>query len=531
MKNPRLDRWKDLGKTEGLLLFAQRVQECLFDYSLDSYRAPSLNTHTRCLELLRNIHDVDRGTVSAKALKPLTEELAHSIRDDSAVKALLGSHSDQLADPEWWDVANVARLRVQGELLRGFLFKRRYRTELTRQLMALVGDPKQKTSILAVTTDLVVEWMSDGFSRDHIYSSTKRFFFCLGGEDIAEPAVALGSFLDLFEITRRKYDVCIRVSTPWSALDKDTLKGFMDLLPAAPAPRSKSVREIHFLARRHEGSYAILTDIDALDTRAASNEAFRRLSVLADDAGCHTHRSPFSWDWESLVWEAGRAIVLKRSIPPVHKEDECPSGEIATRFGATVDALGPHSMGETSWRRLAAAFSLHSAALRSSDVAVQLSTLWSAFEALAPIVGDDSKIGAVADALVPALARYYTVKLLRDLRATLRLCCPASLKKTCAGVAGPDPEIVQLAAILSIDSNEKLRDILYMGLRYNPLMRHRVFALKRSLESAGGILAMLAAHKQRVRWHLSRIYRNRNLIIHAGESLPYRDSLVENLHG
>ena len=37
-------------------------------------------------------------------------------------------------------------------------------------------------------------------------------------------------------------------------------------------------------------------------------------------------------------------------------------------------------------------------------------------------------------------------------------------------------------------------------------------------------------HGERVRWQVMRIYRNRNLIIHNGKSMPYMRLLIENLH-
>jgi hypothetical protein len=37
-------------------------------------------------------------------------------------------------------------------------------------------------------------------------------------------------------------------------------------------------------------------------------------------------------------------------------------------------------------------------------------------------------------------------------------------------------------------------------------------------------------HRTKVDWHIRRIYRSRNLLIHAGQKLPYLSSLVENLH-
>lgn len=37
-------------------------------------------------------------------------------------------------------------------------------------------------------------------------------------------------------------------------------------------------------------------------------------------------------------------------------------------------------------------------------------------------------------------------------------------------------------------------------------------------------------HADRVKWQIMRIYRNRNLIIHNGKSMPYLNLLIENLH-
>ena len=46
------DIWPSLKEIEGLLFFAQKIEELLFHYSLDSYRVPALNTKARCKEIL-----------------------------------------------------------------------------------------------------------------------------------------------------------------------------------------------------------------------------------------------------------------------------------------------------------------------------------------------------------------------------------------------------------------------------------------------------------------------------------------------
>ena len=36
---------------------------------------------------------------------------------------------------------------------------------------------------------------------------------------------------------------------------------------------------------------------------------------------------------------------------------------------------------------------------------------------------------------------------------------------------------------------------------------------------------------ERMRWHITRLYRTRNLIVHAGTRPYYLDMLLENIHG
>jgi len=44
MKAPDITRWDRKPGIEGLLLFAQTVDELLFDYTIDTYKIPALNS-------------------------------------------------------------------------------------------------------------------------------------------------------------------------------------------------------------------------------------------------------------------------------------------------------------------------------------------------------------------------------------------------------------------------------------------------------------------------------------------------------
>ena len=49
MRYRATNKWPDLSGMEGLLYFAQRAEELLFDYTLDSYKPTALNASSPCL--------------------------------------------------------------------------------------------------------------------------------------------------------------------------------------------------------------------------------------------------------------------------------------------------------------------------------------------------------------------------------------------------------------------------------------------------------------------------------------------------
>jgi hypothetical protein len=50
------------------------------------------------------------------------------------------------------------------------------------------------------------------------------------------------------------------------------------------------------------------------------------------------------------------------------------------------------------------------------------------------------------------------------------------------------------------------------------------------LKTPALVNSFVEKHAERVKWQIMRIYRNRNLIIHNGSSMPYLSLLIENLH-
>lgn len=86
-------------------------------------------------------------------------------------------------------------------------------------------------------------------------------------------------------------------------------------------------------------------------------------------------------------------------------------------------------------------------------------------------------------------------------------------------------------AFLAFKSTQPDRDCLFASTETYPLLRYRVCTLSDSLQNSKEIKSLIKAHTQRVTWHLHRIYRARNYIIHdANSNNRLNEGLVINLH-
>ena len=62
------------------------------------------------------------------------------------------------------------------------------------------------------------------------------------------------------------------------------------------------------------------------------------------------------------------------------------------------------------------------------------------------------------------------------------------------------------------------------------LLRHRMYRLHVMMEKPSEVMKHLKRHAEKLKWHIDRIYRTRNMIVHAGVSPQYLETLLENIH-
>lgn len=178
------------------------------------------------------------------------------------------------------------------------------------------------------------------------------------------------------------------------------------------------------------------------------------------------------------------------------------------------------------------AVSLHNNALDSKEPTNQLLDLWTAVETLIGFrSGDEDKINVVCDILTSILNRTYLYSHITQLHKDIMAVCGKNGEDTLSSIAGEEQPVWKLAKILSVKDFQKDYDKLYHLCEEYPLLQYRMeYFSKKVFVNSESVYKELVRHKSKLRWHIMRIYRNRNMIVHSGEYMPYLNVILGNLH-
>ena len=68
-----IEKWANVSNVQGMLFFVQRMDELLFHYTMDTYKAPTLNIKLLLQEYLDTIEQIKKGILKDKNEIPIFE--------------------------------------------------------------------------------------------------------------------------------------------------------------------------------------------------------------------------------------------------------------------------------------------------------------------------------------------------------------------------------------------------------------------------------------------------------------------------
>lgn len=174
----------------------------------------------------------------------------------------------------------------------------------------------------------------------------------------------------------------------------------------------------------------------------------------------------------------------------------------------------------------------HSQSLDSDSSENQLLDLWAIFESTLDISNKHTsdRIAQVCMYLVPILKRRYIYSLFSQLTSDIRTYSETEFLRIVGNISTEAEHVEKVCKFVLLDKFENERNAFLANCESYPLLKERMEYYHQSLHTPFDVYNFVEKHAVRVKWQVMRIYRNRNLIIHNGESMPYLELLIENLH-
>lgn len=524
----KLTKWDDSAKTPALLFVVQIIEEMLFEFSLDTYKASVMHTGLLCQEARATIADVEAGNIKAPNIAHVAAEFAANLEKDPVALSLAPlparAFMPALRNPK----TPTKELETVLELLAVQFAPDRYRQRNEELLLQAVRDGAPYSQLRRLARTYVTTLTALGFSTRHLQEQTQDHFHYSSGR-ITGPE-SLEAYFRLFPSEPTEYIVVFRVD-----------KIFDHVVPAFSSLKIAVSRELPkeldpkqlpaTFAPNDDVLFASVQKVDAADPYSARDSAERLLNLTATLLTLFHHRERPQWASECVVYVPKTKLHLAVS-EPINSMQKCADLLQTVASRRLQEFASSFSLEADSFSKFIRSAELHALAVRSNADENQILNLWIALESLVPSESksdDVSNIEHIIKCLLPFLNFGYIERLVNNLVKDLLQWNSEFIRSLFKNIPGKKftDKLVRLAALPDFDAPRRRLEDSFKDFH---LLRDRFDYFKQVLSSSASVIAALDAHSQRLEWQIRRIYRTRNIIVHSGTTPRYTKPLIEHTH-
>lgn len=532
MKYLSLQKWKDKENNVGSIFFAQRLEELLFEYTLDSFKPRTLNSCFLCREAIEIIKEIETECIDQKNIEHIIDELNCTIKDDIVAKKLLNTPYEQYGIEDNSTIP-IQQLKLKLNVLAGELNPLRYLNKCFEMLTIAILNPKpQKKDIDLLSNLLVTHLLNLGFNKNYLASVIRNIFF----EGAAGEIVNVQALLeDVFENRIFPYTHTYTVYFTCSQLIielNDSLKAFGAEIVNEIENDFKEFTEQNKFNCKNNQKFICFKNIDAYDVNSARIVAENKLSKIADMFVLFHHKKRIEW--------SGSALIIQKccsKIPHIVKPQKNPMEigfDLEPKFASArfKNFLQEQNLSRFSFEKFNSVVDLHGLCAGNPSPENQLINIWTSFETIVPGSTKTSKIINIISEILPILMSNYIRRIIERVISDMFNYDKASFKKLFKSMVELNKEKLNVKCFLLL-SNSKYNELLkqfYTACKDFHLLRYRLFRLNEILQDSKKLEDFILKHYTRVCWQIRRLYRTRNLIVHSGHSPKYLPSLIENAH-
>lgn len=508
--------WTDSFDNDGILYFAQRLEEMLFDYSIDLYRMPLLNTHGLAEEFCAVAQKVENNDVREYQRDVVFEEFIDSFKNDIVLKECWGQDNIEKilksfgssSDKEKYNTISYIKATFDNGI---------YYSWCEETIKKYVNCPKQKKKLEASMRCWLPELISLGYDADFIYSELRHMFF----EKRTVVVKRIDEFLEIFNFKIKDYTVYFSVSAI-------ALK-YKDIL--IKRLRLEFDDDGNFGKFKKDSNKIIIffNRIKAPCPNTAAKVAYNRLDLFFSFYKFVGNKRRFSVQ--------KKAMVIEKGCTPIFVDAQKVSYNIIEEInfkeiGETSDMMltGVLVNAESEYALLRKSIELHNTALAIPDLKSGFLNLWASIEVLCQAPNGGNKFEYVLNNVIPILKKDYISAIVGNIIDCLkRNMSKKDFSLVLEKVSETGCENKKIFYLLLLPKYSDARKEVIERLRKYPVLRSRISMLG-SMKTTKELKEFIEKHIQRITWHLYRMYRTRNAIIHSGEIPANLKYLGEHLH-
>lgn len=521
---------------KNLLMFIQSFEEVLFYYSFESYKLPALNSHFLCYDILQTRTNINQKSITEGNFIPLSEEFEDMLSTDIVIRQFIHT-ADMLLKKrdklnslvDYAKLENKAKISRYSEVAEYIVeissANSMYITTVFEMLMENLFSEKCDTVILEriylLTRILATELVNSGYSSEYISQELKKTFMNCDNE-IKGDTQEIVEFINLFSFEKKTYQVFFGVNRETALV----LGHIKDVTVKTPSKQLKNNLNL-----KHKGDRTAELIVEAVDEYEAAERAYGYIQTIIGLHRISQHHRPVYIKPSTQINEVNEELEIKKSsiirigqniLLRANNESQLQS------YFFDDQLLNKVEPPESFFR----AVSLHNSALDSKEPTNQLLDLWTAVETLVGFrAGDEDKINVVCNILTSILNRTYIFCNVEQLYKDINMVLGDEFGLILNQIDDKEQNVLKLAEILAIQSNQDIYNELLLKLEDYPLLQYRLELFsKRIFRDSKSVYNELLRHKQKLRWQIMRIYRNRNMIVHNGEHMPYLNVILGNLH-
>lgn len=532
MKKPDISGWSYDDSLECLLVFANLVDEITFNYTTDSYKAPALHVMSLMNELLQTIENINKGVIREQALGSVIGELKWSIERDELFLDLIASKKLTGLIPIINSGSSTEDMKHTTEMIVRSVSNDEYLKAIKEKISDIVKNTKQKKQLEKLTRTLITHLRFMGYSEDFIYYKNKEFFF--KPSSFINTVNKIDEFLSIFTGNSKTYKV-IHIGNNIVAQIRNAIVADGGDVGDDFNIGINNNRVKKFKHKLNNNWKFVTTKVEAKDEYAARIAAEDRISALSNIFSFYHHKNTLTFHDVCMVVDVDNPAGFVKIKKPTPNIVRCKDLKPLSASRLFIQAANHVSMEPDSIIRIQKSLKLHQAALTADTLENQFVNLFTALEILIPKQVDSGKdrIIQIYDTLIPYLCLGYFNKLIDSVVVTLRQWNVAMLNHIEQTVTEGTSTSEKVCAYMLLQKyDQDLDNVVYKAITADKfmLLRHRMFRLHKMMEKPSELQKYLKHHEQKLKWHIDRIYRTRNLIVHSGVSPYYLETLLENIH-